>query len=157
PSARKRKAADMNALTVTLGLIGVALSIPAWLSFVSGVTGIVRTVRLGQPAPDRWHPIIPRFKQLIIEFAAHTRMNKFRTVGWAHWLVMVGFLLGAFVAMEAYIQTFYPEGGWPIVGNLVAYHFVDELLGIGTVIGGVVLVIIRQLNHPRVPDRLSRF
>lgn len=147
----------MNALTVTLGLIGVALSIPAWLSFVSGVTGIVRTVRLGQPAPDRWHPIIPRFKQLIIEFAAHTRMNKFRTVGWAHWLVMVGFLLGAFVAMEAYIQTFYPEGGWPIVGNLVAYHFVDELLGIGTVIGGVVLVIIRQLNHPRVPDRLSRF
>ncbi|NED70753.1 hypothetical protein G3I15_58520, partial [Streptomyces sp. SID10244] len=37
------------------------------------------------------------------------------------------------------------------------YIFADELLGLGTVIGIVVLMVIRQLNHPRVPERLSRF
>ncbi|MFG1790350.1 (Fe-S)-binding protein [Nocardia sp. NPDC049149] len=147
----------MTALTVTLGMIGVLISIPCWASFVSGVRNIIRAIMLGQPAPDRWRPFFPRFKQMVIEFAAHTRMAKFRTVGWAHWLVMVGFLLGSIVAMEAYIQTFDPEGGWPIIGDLAVYHFIDELLGIGTVIGGLVLVIIRQLNHPRVPERLSRF
>ena len=33
----------------------------------------------------------------------------------------------------------------------------DEILGLGTVIGIVTLIMIRQLNHPRLPERLSRF
>ncbi|WP_235870748.1 (Fe-S)-binding protein [Rhodococcus xishaensis] len=147
----------MNALTITLGTIGVLLSIPAWGSFFLGVWKIVSAIRIGQPAPDRWRPFFPRFKQMVAEILAHTRMNKFRTVGWAHWLVMIGFLLGSIVAMEAYIQTFNPEGGWPLIGGTAVYHFVDELLGIGTVIGIIALVIIRQRNHPRGPARLSRF
>lgn len=69
----------------------------------------------GQRDPDRptgpgsLAPFFPRFKQMVVEFLAHTRMNKFRTVGWAHWLVMVGFLLGAIVWFEAYGQTFDPS------------------------------------------------
>lgn len=94
---------------------------------------------------------------MVIEFIAHTRMAKFRTVGWAHWLVMVGFLLGAIVWFEAYGQTFNPEFHWPIFGNWAIYHLVDEILGLGTVIGITTLIVIRQLNHPRLPVRLSRF
>ncbi|MCK8671897.1 (Fe-S)-binding protein [Rhodococcus sp. HM1] len=147
----------MNALTITLGTIGVLLSLVCWYSFIGGALKMVNTVRIGQPAPDRWRPFFPRFKQMIVEFLAHTRMNKFRTVGWAHWLVMVGFLLGAIVWFEAYGQTFNPEFHWPLIGGTAVYHFVDEILGLGTVIGIVTLIIIRQLNHPRQPGRLSRF
>ena len=147
----------MNALTITLGTIGVLLSLVCWYSFIGGALKMVNTVRIGQPAPDRWRPFFPRFKQMIVEFLAHTRMNKFRTVGWAHWLVMVGFLLGAIVWFEAYGQTFNPEFHWPIIGGTSVYHFVDEILGLGTVIGILTLIIIRQLNHPRQPGRLSRF
>ncbi|ONM49470.1 (Fe-S)-binding protein [Nocardia donostiensis] len=147
----------MNALTVTLGTIGAALSILCWASFIGGVRDIVRSIMLGQPAPDRWRPFFPRFKQMVVEFLAHTRMNKFRTVGWAHWLVMIGFMGGAILWFEAYGQTFDPAFHWPIIGNLAVYHLWDEILGIGTVIGIGVLIAIRQLNHPRVPDRLSRF
>jgi hypothetical protein len=93
----------MNSLTITLGASGVLLSVFSWSSFVSGALRMFNTVRIGQSAPDRWRPFFPRFKQMIIEFIAHTRMNKFRSVGWAHWLVMIGFALGMFVAMEAYI------------------------------------------------------
>ncbi|MFJ7623476.1 MULTISPECIES: (Fe-S)-binding protein [Rhodococcus] len=147
----------MNSLTITLGVIGVLLSVFSWSSFVSGALRMFNTVRIGQSAPDRWRPFFPRFKQMVIEFIAHTRMAKFRTVGWAHWLVMIGFALGMFVAMEAYIQTFNPAGGWPIVSGWAAYHFIDELLGLGTVVGITTLIVIRQLNHPRLPARLSRF
>ncbi|MGW0017507.1 (Fe-S)-binding protein [Rhodococcus sp. NPDC003382] len=147
----------MNALTITLGTIGVLLSLVCWYSFIGGALKMVNTVRIGQPAPDRWRPFFPRFKQMIVEFLAHTRMNKFRTVGWAHWLVMVGFLLGAIVWFEAYGQTFNPEFHWPLIGGTAVYHFIDEILGLGTVIGIVTLIIIRQLNHPRQPGRLSRF
>lgn len=147
----------MNALTITLGTIGVLLSLVCWYSFIGGAWKMVSAIRIGQPAPDRWRPFFPRFKQMVVEFLAHTRMNKFRTVGWAHWLVMVGFLLGAIVWFEAYGQTFDPEFHWPLIGGTAVYHFIDEILGLGTVIGIVTLIIIRQLNHPRQPGRMSRF
>ncbi|MEV0295797.1 (Fe-S)-binding protein [Nocardia sp. NPDC050710] len=147
----------MNALTLTLGTIGAALSLLCWASFFGGVRNISRTIMVGQSAPDRWRPFFPRLKQMMIEFLAHTRMNKFRTVGWAHWLVMIGFLGGFILFFEAYGQTFDPEFHWPIIGNWAIYHLWDEILGIGTVVGIVTLIVIRQLNHPRVPERLSRF
>ncbi|MBM7459470.1 (Fe-S)-binding protein [Rhodococcus coprophilus] len=147
----------MNALTITLGTIGVLLSLVCWFAFISGAWTMVKTIRVGQPAPDRWRPFFPRFKQMLVEFIAHTKMTKFRTVGWAHWLVMVGFLLGAIVWFEAYGQTFDPTFHWPIIGNTAVYHFIDEILGIGTVVGILTLIVIRQLNHPRQPGRLSRF
>ncbi|EME16436.1 heterodisulfide reductase-related iron-sulfur binding cluster [Rhodococcus triatomae] len=147
----------MNALTITLGTIGVLLSLVCWASFLSGAWTMGKTVMIGQPAPDRWRPFFPRFKQMIVEFIAHTRMQKFRTVGWAHWLVMIGFLGGALLWFEAYGQTFNPEFHWPLFGNTWVWHLWDEILGIGTVVGIVTLIVLRQLNHPRVPDRLSRF
>ncbi|NIL92482.1 hypothetical protein RhoFasSB10_04842 [Rhodococcus fascians] len=147
----------MNALTITLGTVGALLSLVCWYAFLGGALRMFKTVRLGQPAPDRWRPIVPRFKQMVVEFLAHTKMVKYRTVGWAHWLVMIGFMLGAFVWFEAYGQTFNPEFHWPIVGDTAAYHLIDELLGLGTVIGITTLIIIRQLNHPRKAERQSRF
>ena len=147
----------MNALTITLGTIGALLSLVCWYIFLSGALRMFNTVRIGQSAPDRWRPFFPRFKQMIIEFIAHMRMNKFRSVGWAHWLVMVGFLGGFLLWFEAYGQTFNPEFHWPIFGNTWAWHLWDEILGLGTVIGITTLIVIRQLNHPRLPARLSRF
>lgn len=147
----------MNALTVTLGTIGATLSLLCWASFIGGVRNIVRAIMVGQPAPDRWRPFFPRFKQMVIEFLAHTRMAKFRTVGWAHWLVMIGFMGGAILWFEAYGQTFDPAFHWPIFGDWAIYHLWDEILGIGTVVGIGTLIVIRQLNHPRLPERLSRF
>ncbi len=147
----------MNALTITLGTIGALLSILCWASFLGGANGMFRTIRLGQGAPDRWRPFIPRFKTMIIEFIAHSRMVKFRTVGWAHWLVMIGFLGGFPLFFEAYGQTINPEFHWPLIGDTFLWHLWDEILGIGTVIGIVTLIVIRQRNHPRNAERLSRF
>ncbi|NUS44216.1 MAG: 4Fe-4S dicluster domain-containing protein [Mycobacteriaceae bacterium] len=147
----------MNALTLTLGTIGALITVVCWASMITGAARIVRTIRLGQPAPDRWRPFFPRFKQMLVEFLAHTRMNKFRTVGWAHWLVMIGFLAGMQFWFEAYGQTFKPEWAWPFIGDQAWFHLGDELLGIATIVGILALIVIRQLNHPRVPARLSRF
>ncbi|MGU3432684.1 heterodisulfide reductase-related iron-sulfur binding cluster [Actinomycetes bacterium M1A6_2h] len=147
----------MNALTISLGTFGALLSLVCWAYFFRGVVTILRSIALGQPDRTRMGPFVPRFKQMCIEFAAHTRMNKFRSVGWAHWLVMVGFMLGAILWFEAYGQTFNPEFHWPIFGDWAIYHLMDEILGIGTVVGIVTLMVIRQRNHPRDPERLSRF
>jgi Fe-S oxidoreductase len=147
----------MGALQLTLGIIGVAVSVVAWGMFFAGVVRMVRTIRLGQPDATRNGPFVPRMRNLIVEFVAHTRMAKFRSVAPWHWMVMWGFLLGSAVLFEAYGEVFNPAFHWPIIGNWAVWSLLVELLGIGTVVGGVALVIIRQLNHPRRADRLSRF
>ncbi|GAA3007547.1 (Fe-S)-binding protein [Actinokineospora diospyrosa] len=147
----------MGAVQLALGLVAVAVSVVAWAGFVRTVARMVATIRLGQPDATRNGPFVPRLRTLVKEFAAHTRMNKFRHVGPWHWLVMWGFLIGSAALFEAYGEVFVPTWGWPVLDHWNLWHLLMELLGVATVVGGVALVLIRQLNHPRRADRLSRF
>ncbi|MEN2512854.1 (Fe-S)-binding protein [Gordonia polyisoprenivorans] len=148
----------MNATTITIGTIAAVISLFCWALFLRGVWTMIRAIAQGQRVDSsRYFPILPRLWTMLKEFVGHTRMVKFRTVGWAHWLVMFGFLIGAIFWFEAYGQIFDPHFHWPVIGAWNIYIFADEVLGLGTVIGITVLMIIRQLNHPRVPERLSRF
>ncbi|MEV6240664.1 (Fe-S)-binding protein [Lentzea sp. NPDC051838] len=144
-------------LQLVLGLVAVAVSVVAWGVFVAAVLKQIKIIRLGQPDGTRFGPFWPRLKTLIVEFVAHTRMAKFRSVAPWHWMVMWGFLIGSAVLFEAYGEVFDPHFHWPIIGTWSVWLLLVELLGLGTVVGGVVLAVIRQLNHPRRADRLSRF
>ena len=148
----------MTGVTITLGVIGVLLSLVCWASFIEGVTRMVRGILLGQKdGYDRFRPFLPRLKTMLVEVVVHTRMARIRSVGWAHWFVMVGFMFGAIVWFEAYIQTFNPYGGWPWLSNQAFYHFIEEVLALGTVIGILVLIAIRQRNNPNRARGFSRF
>ena len=142
-------------ITVPLGIIGALLSLPAWVFFIRGAAQIVTTIRLGQPALKRTDNPLGRLGNLIKEVLGHTKMAKKPGIAIAHWMVMIGFLLGAMVWFEAYIQIFDPEGGWPIIGGWGVYHFIDELLGLGTVIGIIALIIVRQNIGDK--DKKARF
>ncbi|TWF94723.1 (Fe-S)-binding protein [Saccharopolyspora dendranthemae] len=147
----------MGAVQITLGAISVALGVVAWSMFAMTIARFVRIIRLGQPDGTRNAPALARLATLVKEFAAHTRMNKFRNVGVWHWLVMWGFLLGSLALFEAYGEVFVPTWGWPILDDLAIFHFVMEFLGVGTIVGILVLMAIRQANHPRKAGRVSRF
>ena len=150
----------ITAETMTIGLLGLILSAPAWWFFGKGVARLVTFIRSGAnentindvaelTAVSRLNQPGRRLATLIKEVALHTELARKPLVAAAHWLVMVGFLLGSFVWFEAYIQTFNPAGGWPLIGRTAAYHVVDEFLGVGTVLGIVVLMVIRRLNRRR--------
>ncbi|MFC3448116.1 (Fe-S)-binding protein [Amycolatopsis speibonae] len=147
----------MGAVQLTLGGIAVLLGVVAWGMFFATIARFVRVIRLGQPDSTRNGPFVPRMKTLIKEFAAHTRMNKVKSVGPAHWLVMWGFLLGSLALFEAYGEVFVPTWGWPILDDWSLFQLLMELLGVGTIVGILVLIWIRQKNHPRRADRQSRF
>ncbi|MVU82559.1 Fe-S oxidoreductase, partial [Nocardia sp. ET3-3] len=147
----------MSTATIVLGITGAIITIVSWGYFFTGLTRMIRVFRAGQPDGSRLRPVLPRVRTVAVEVAAHTRMNKFRTVGWAHWLVMVGFLVGMVFYFESYGETFDPEFGWPIIGETAGYRLLEEFLAVTTVVGIVALIAIRQLNHPRRPERLSRF
>ena len=146
---------ESTGFTVAVGVIGVLLSLPCWFIFIKGFTHMVKTIMVGQKTYGHTGEWGTRIWTMIREIIGHTKMAKKPGVAVAHWFVMVGFLLGSLVWFEAYIQTFWPAGGWPILRNLTAWHFIDELLGLGTTLGILALIIVRQTNLGK--ERLSRF
>ena len=148
-------AVTSNGFTITVGFIGLLLSLPCWFVFIKGFAHMVRTIMVGQKTYGHTGDWGARIWTTIKEIVGHTKMAKKPGVAVAHWFVMVGFLLGSLVWFEAYIQTFNPAGGWPILKDLAAWHFIDELLGLGTTLGILALIIVRQTNLGK--ERLSRF
>ena len=147
----------MPAVTPTLimGVLGIVLSAPAWVLFIRAARRLYLFIAAGQPAPGRTNRPLRRGVQVLKEVFFHTELMRRPAIAVAHWLVMVGFLIGSLVWFEAYIQTFNPAGGWPLLSQWPLYHFAEEVLAIGTVLGIGFLFAIRLSTGMR--ERLSRF
>lgn len=147
----------MPAVTPTLimGVLGIVLSAPAWVLFIRAARRLYLFIAAGQPAPGRTNRPLRRGVQVLKEVFFHTELIRRPAIAVAHWFVMVGFLIGSLVWFEAYIQTFNPAGGWPLLSQWSLYHFAEEVLAIGTVLGIGFLFAIRLSTGMR--ERLSRF
>src|SRR5699024_5142192 len=56
-----------------------------------------------------------------------------------------------------YGEVFDPSFHWPVFGAWNIWILWSELLGLATTIGIIVLMVIRQINTTRSPERMSRF
>ena len=131
-------------MTTVFGWIAIAASIPVWLYFFTRVWALFKFIRSGGPSQlKRTDNIGKRLWRVIAEVFGHSHFKGKPLVNAAHWLVMVGFLFGILVWFEAYIQTFAPDKGWPWLSHWPVYHFVEEILGIATVLGIGFLIGVR--------------
>ena len=131
-------------MTTVFGWIAIAASIPVWLYFFTRVWALFKFIRSGGPTQlKRTDSLGKRLWRVIAEVFGHSHFKGKPLVSAAHWLVMVGFLFGILVWFEAYIQTFAPDKGWPWLSHWPVYHFVEEVLGIATVLGIGFLIAVR--------------
>lgn len=139
-------------VSLVLTVVGVAL-------ITRAVAQIYRFVRLGQsvPAGSRTDDPKQRTITLIKEFVGHTRMNRWGIVGVAHWFVAVGFLTLGLTIVTAYGQLFKADWVLPYIGTFLPYEVYIEFIALGTTVGILVLIAIRQLNLPSRAGRKSRF
>src|ERR687889_128143 len=123
--------------------------------------GFVSTFRLGQPDPTRTGDPGRRTLTLLREFLGHTRMARLPLVAVAHWFVMVSFGVLFFSLVNAYGQLFDPHWVLPLLGHLIPFEWLGELVAWGSLAGILALVVVRQRQHPRrsrgADGRRSRF
>ena len=81
-----------NGFTLTVGWIGLLLSIPCWFIFIKGFAHMVRTIMAGQKTYGHTGEWGARVWTTIKEVVGHTKMAKKPGVAVAHWFVIVGFL-----------------------------------------------------------------
>ena len=147
----------MSWLQIVLGVVTALSAVVAVALVARTVARMLSIIKLGQPDPTRTGPFGPRFATMLKETLGHTRMLKWSHVGVFHWLVMVGFG-GLFLALvEAFGEVWNPTWHLPILGQWGPYSLFVEILGVGTVVGIIPLIIYRQVNHPRRLGRESRF
>jgi Fe-S oxidoreductase len=131
-----------TALAAAVTVVAVVLSVRAVLQMTS-------VIRLGKPDPARFTDKGTRTKTMLVETAGHTRMLKWSVVGAAHWFVMVAFVVLSLLVLEAYFEVVDPDLGLPIIGHWTLFGLVTEWIGILGLIGILVLIAIRQRQHPR--------
>ncbi|AEW95672.1 MULTISPECIES: (Fe-S)-binding protein [Streptomycetaceae] len=145
---------QLAAIIVSLVLIVVGVAL-----FGRALLQIYQFMRLGQPVPagTRTNDPVQRTVTVAREFLGHTRMNRWGVVGVAHWFVAVGFFSLLLTIVNAIGQLFKADWLLPVIGDWAPYNVFVEFLGTMTTIGILVLIVIRQLSHPRAPGRKSRF
>ncbi|MEV6835880.1 (Fe-S)-binding protein [Streptomyces sp. NPDC051133] len=145
---------QLAAIIVSLVLIVVGVAL-----FGRALLQIFNFMRLGQPVPAgaRTNDPAQRTLTVVKEFLGHTRMNRWGVVGVAHWFVAVGFFTLLLTIVNAIGQLFKADWILPIIGEWAPYNIYVEFIGTMTVVGILVLIVIRQLSHPRKPGRKSRF
>ncbi|MEO5832470.1 MAG: (Fe-S)-binding protein [Nakamurella sp.] len=147
----------MTLLNFVLAPLSIALIVLGFGMLGVAAIRMTRTVRLGQPDPTRNGPVGPRLKTMLTETLGHTRMLKWGIVGVAHWFVMVGFGALVLTLVEAVGETFQPDYELPIIGNWSLWGLFVEFIALTTILGIGALIVIRQVSHPRVAERKSRF
>ena len=150
----------MNALQIVAVVVCFAVALTGVALLVKTVNHFLATFRLGQPEV-RTDARGARTLTLVREFLGHTRMSRLPVVAVAHWFTMVSFGVLFFTLVNAFGQLFQPEFALPLIGHFFLYEWVTDVFAFGGFIAILVLIAIRQQNHPRSAagdgGRRSRF
>jgi Fe-S oxidoreductase len=150
----------MTVLQIVALVVCGAVTLTAVALFVQAINRFVRTFSLGQPESRTDDPAA-RWGTLFREFLGHTRMARLPVVAVAHWFTMIAFGVLFFTLVNAFGQLVDPEFALPLIGAWPGYEWITDIFGVGGFVAIVVLMVIRQLRHPRRSDgdggRRSRF
>ncbi|MFF3345978.1 (Fe-S)-binding protein [Streptomyces sp. NPDC002779] len=145
---------QLAAIIVSMVLMAVGVAL-----FGRAILQIVRFMMLGQPLPAGARTDDPVLRTVTVakEFLGHTRMNRWGIVGIAHWFVAIGFYTLLLTIVNAIGQLFQADWLLPVIGEWAPYNVFVEFIGTMTVLGILVLIVIRQLSRPGKAGRKSRF
>jgi len=138
-------------------VVSFALTVAAVAMLVPAVRRMLGVIRAGQPAPGRSDNPGGRAVTMLKETFLHTRMLQWHWVGIMHWFVYAAFLFLSTAVLAAYFQLFKPDFAWPLISHWYPYEWFSELIGLLSTVGIIVLIVYRQVMHPRRLGRGSRF
>ncbi|GAA4117950.1 hypothetical protein GCM10022415_16330 [Knoellia locipacati] len=151
----------MSALQIVASAICFPLMLVGWALLFRQIGRFVALYRVGQADPRRTDSPMSRSVTLAKEFLGHTRMSRLPVVAVAHWFTALSFMLLFGTLVNAFGQLIKPEWQLPVIGHFPPYEWLTEVFAWTGLVGIVVLMVIRQLKHPRsaagANGRRSRF
>ena len=144
-------------MNLTLAVIAYSITVVAVTLMVVRTRQLIGIYKKGQPDPTRSNDRGKRLRMAAGEILGHTKMFNFTVVGFAHWFVMVGFVVLFGTLITAYGQLVNPEFALPVIGHFWPYEYFTELIAWATGAGIITLISIRQFTRIKKKGRTSRF
>ncbi|HLR83914.1 MAG TPA: (Fe-S)-binding protein [Nocardioidaceae bacterium] len=144
----------MQTVAIVSSLTITAITVPVLVVAIMRILGVIR---IGQTAVGRTDKPGARTVTMLKETVLHTRMLQWTWIGIMHWFVFAAFIILSTAVGSAFFQIFDSEFQWPVFGHWYPYEWVSEFIGLLGSIGIIVLVVYRQVRHPRRLQRGSRF
>ncbi|MTB72685.1 4Fe-4S dicluster domain-containing protein, partial [Arsenicicoccus sp. MKL-02] len=151
----------MSALQTTALVLCFVIPSIGWILLFRQVFRFTRLFRTGRPDPTRTGEPAKRTMTLVREFLGHTRMARLPWVSIAHWFTALSFLILFATLVNAFFQLIWPDFRLPIIGTFPPFEWLIELFTVGGFLGIILLIVVRQRQHPRSAagehGRRSRF
>ena len=142
-------------MNLTLAAMSYGITVVALALITVRARQLIGIYKKGATDPTRSNDKGTRLRMALREIFGHTKMFNFTVVGFAHWFVMVGFVVLFGTLITAYGQLINPRFALPLIGHLWVYEYITELIAWATGIGIVTLIGIRQVT--RLRNKRSRF
>jgi Fe-S oxidoreductase len=143
------------AMNLTLAVIAYGITVVALALMFVRTRALIGIYKKGAADPTRSNDRGKRLRMAAGEIFGHTKMFNLTIVGFAHWFVMVGFVVLFGTLITAYGQLIKPEFALPVIGHLWFYEYFTDLIAWATGFGILALIIIRQVT--RLRNKRSRF
>ncbi len=151
----------MSALQITAIALCFTIPLIGWALLFRQVFRFAALYRSGQADPTRTNQPGSRTTTLLKEFFGHTRMSRLPVVAIAHWFTAISFFLLFATLVNAFFQLIWADYRLPIIGHFDPFEWLIELFAWAGFVGILVLILVRQRNHPRSAageeGRRSRF
>ncbi|PKW26859.1 (Fe-S)-binding protein [Phycicoccus duodecadis] len=151
----------VTAVQVVAAVVSIVVATVGWALLFRQVGRFVALYRRGRPDGSRTDAPAARTWTLAKEFLGHTRMSRLPVVAAAHWVTALSFIVLFSTLVNAFLQLFDPAAQLPVIGHFPPFEWVVELFAWGGLIGILVLMAVRQKEHPRRAGgqhgRYSRF
>ncbi len=151
----------LGAVQVIALVLCTIVPLIGWALLFRQVGRFVALYRLGRPDTSRTGSPAARSWTLTKEFLGHTRMARLKVVAVAHWFTALAFMVLFTTLVNAFFQLVQPDYRLPLIGHFPPFEWVVELFAWAGLVGIVVLMLVRQREHPRSAagegGRRSRF
>ncbi|WP_377645484.1 heterodisulfide reductase-related iron-sulfur binding cluster [Oryzobacter terrae] len=151
----------LGAVQVVALVLCTVVPLIGWALLFRQVGRFVALYRLGRPDTSRTDSPAARTWTLAKEFLGHTRMSRIKVVAVAHWFTALAFIILFSTLVNAFFQLVQPDYRLPLIGHFPPFEWVVELFAWTGLVGIVVLMLVRQREHPRSAagegGRRSRF
>jgi Fe-S oxidoreductase len=137
-------------------IIGVALTLVAFVIASRRLLWLFRLVRTGQPSPGRLS--IGEFvRSEIVEVFGQRKLLKWSVPGLAHFFTFWGFVILAATIVEAYGALFVRDFAIPLIGHSPVLGFLEDFFAVAVLVALCVFAVLRIRQAPDRQHRASRF
>ncbi|MGB7817259.1 MAG: heterodisulfide reductase-related iron-sulfur binding cluster [Ornithinibacter sp.] len=151
----------LGAVQVVALVLCFVIPLIGWALLFRQAGRFVSLYRLGRADDTRTDNPGARTWTLAKEFLGHTRMSRLKVVAAAHWFTALSFIVLFATLVNAFFQLVQPDYRLPVIGHFPPFEWLIEVFAWAGLIGIVVLMAIRQKEHPRSAagegGRRSRF